>query len=134
VGKPRKSLPPLGELELVVLQQLWQAGDADVSQMHAAVGKARGITPNTVGSALERLHRKGLLLRQKVSHAFRYAPSISRDEFAAQRMLDATGGVEALAQGGMLAAFVDLVAGVDEASLDRLEALIASKRDAQGKR
>lgn len=127
------SLPRLGELELAVLEQLWSHDECDVIEAHAAVGKRRGITPNTVGSALERLHRKGLLARRKVSHAYRYRATLSRDELAARRVVEAAGGVRALASQGILSAFVDLVA-VDRAALDRLESLIADKRGGRGRR
>jgi predicted transcriptional regulator len=125
-------LPRLGELERGVLEHLWRAGDADVLEVHAAIGRRR-IRPNTVGSALERLYRKGLLTREKVSHAYRYRAAIGPDEFAARRVVEAAGGLTALAGAGLLAAFVDLVADVDAAALDRLEALIAQKREPRGK-
>lgn len=127
-------LPPLGDLELALLELLWRAGACDVTQAHAAIGKRRGITPNTIGSALERLYKKRLIARHKVSHAYRYEPVVGRDEFAARRLVTAAGGMKALAASGMLAAFVDLVADVDDAALDRLEALIAEKRGERGER
>ncbi len=128
----RRTLPQLGELELKLLEHLWQTGESDVNQAHAAVGKQRGITPNTVGSALERLFRKQLVSRRKVSHAYRYQPTVGQDEFAARRVLDAAGGMKSLSQTGLLSAFVDLVADVDDAALARLETLIAEKRGARG--
>ncbi len=127
------ALPALGELELAVLTHLWDAGESDVLGAYAAVGKARGISPNTVGSALERLHRKGLVTREKVSHAYRYRACVAREELSARRVLEAAGGLASLGEAGLLSAFVDLVAEVDEAALDRLEALIARKRSARGR-
>ena len=126
------SLPQLGDLEVAVLEHLWDAGEADVLQTHAAVGKKRGITPNTVGSALERLFKKRLVRRHKVSHAFRYTPVLGRDEYAARRVLEAAGGLGALSSAGLLSAFVDLVADVDEEALERLEALIVERRQDRG--
>lgn len=122
----------LGDLEVELLDHLWRTRESDVTEAHAAVGKRRGITPNTVGSALERLFKKGLVTRRKLSHAFRYAPRVERDELAARRVLDAAGGMRSLAETGLLSAFVDLVADVDDAALDRLEALIIEKRSARG--
>jgi predicted transcriptional regulator len=132
VSRPRENLPQLGALELAVLEYLWTVDDADVLQAHQRIGKARGITSNTIGSALERLHRKGLLVREKVSHAFRYRAGLNRDTFAARRMFEAAGGSRLLADAGLLSAFVSLVADEDESSLDRLEALIAKKRAERG--
>jgi len=120
--------PPLGDLELAVLEHLWSAGEADVAGTHAAVGAPRGISLNTVGSSLERLHRKNLVERWKVSHAYHYRAALAREAFRARRVFEAAGGTRQLAQDGLLAAFVDLVAAADHAALDRLEALIAAKR------
>lgn len=130
----RATLPRLGELESAVLEHLWRSGEADVAEVHGAVGRRRGITANTVGSALERLHRKGLVDREKVSHAYRYRASLDRETFAARRMLEAAGGARTLADSGLLAAFVDLVADEDEATLERLERLIAERRSGRGVR
>lgn len=124
----KSELPLLGELEMAVLDHLWDVGESDVIAAHAAVGARRKITPNTVGSALERLHKKGLVARWKVSHAYRYRAQIDRDAFRARRVVDAAGGLDALADRGVLAAFVDLVAGADAKVLDQLERLIAQKR------
>lgn len=132
MAKDRHELPALGELELELIELLWARGEVDVTEGHAAIGKKRGITPNTVGSALERLHKKQLVTRRKVSHAYRYTARLGREEFAARRVLDAAGGIASLSDAGLLSAFVDLVADVDDAALDRLEALIAEKRNERG--
>jgi predicted transcriptional regulator len=123
---------PLGALEDAVLEHLWVHGESDVSETHAGVGRARGIAPNTVGSALERLHRKHLLSRRKVSHAYRYSPVMDRDSFRAWRAAEAAGGVRALADEGLLAAFVDLVAQADSNALERLARLVETRRGEPG--
>lgn len=128
MAKTQAKLPRLGELELAVLEHLWTRQDADVHETHAAVGRRRGISPNTVGSALERLHKKGLLQRQKVSHAYRYRPALDREAFQARKVVDAAGGLRALGKSGLLAAFVDLVADSDEQALVELERLIRLRR------
>ena len=122
------SVPTLGPLEEAVLEHLFGAGESDVATAHAAVGAPRGIASNTVGSALERLHRKGLAERWKVAHAYRYRPSLAREEWTARRVIAAAGGGGALGEPSLLAAFVDALATRGEAELERLEALIARKR------
>ena len=125
------SLPTLGDLELEVLEHLWAVGEADVTETHAAVGRTRANTVNTVGSALERLHRKRLVRRTKVSHAYRYRAALEREAFHARRMVDAVGGAAALADLGVLAAFVDAVAETDAQSLNELSALVAERKRKQ---
>lgn len=122
-------LPRLGELELSVLEHLWHTRDADVAETHAAVGERRGISPNTVGSALERLYKKRLLSREKVSHAYRYRAVLDRESFRARKVVEAAGGLEALGKSGLLAAFVELIAKTDEQALVELERLVRSKRE-----
>ncbi|WP_428261654.1 BlaI/MecI/CopY family transcriptional regulator [Haliangium sp.] len=129
MAKPPSTLPRLGELELAVLEHLWTEPDADVHETHAAVGKARGISPNTVGSALERLYKKALLQREKVSHAYRYRAAMDRETFRARRLVEAAGGLRALGESELLAAFVDLVADSDQSALGELERLIRRKRE-----
>ncbi len=130
---PKRTLPRLGELEVAVLEHLWRTGESNVLETCDVIGKPRGISPNTVGSALERLHRKRLVVRAKVSHAYRYRPAVAREELSARRVLEAAGGPASLREAGLLSAFVDLVAEVDDAALDRLEELIARKRNQRGR-
>jgi predicted transcriptional regulator len=122
------ALPLLGDLEESVLEHLWSAGEADVVETHAAVGAPRRITVNTVGSALERLHRKGLVARWKVSHAYRYRAAMDREAYRARRLLEAGGGMRELQRRGVLAAFVDLLASHDAHALERLEQIVAERR------
>ena len=101
------------------------------NQLRLEPGHSTALGPADLGRrglALERLHRKGLVRRQKVSHAFRYTATLGREELAARRVIDAAGGMSALSKAGLLSAFVDLVAEVDDASLERLEQLVARKR------
>jgi predicted transcriptional regulator len=125
-------LPRLGKLELAVLEYLWSIADADVRETHQAVGERRGISSNTVGSALDRLYKKGMLTREKVSHAYRYRAAIDREDFRARRVVEAAGGLQALSKSGLLAAFVNLVSDTDEAALLELERLTRLKREESG--
>lgn len=120
---------PLGELELAVLDWLWSSGQGDVKAVHEGLG--RDITPNTVQSTLKRLHEKGFLLREKVSHAFFYSPAQTRAEFHRQALGEV---VEELLVGqpdALLAAFVDLTERAGPEHLERLERLVAARRGDQ---
>jgi predicted transcriptional regulator len=127
------TMPPLarlGELETAVLEHLWTKGPADVKAVHRTLGSRRGITLNTVQSTMERLFRKGLLAREKVSHAYVYSPSHTREELGALVVEDVVARLLKGEAVPVLQAFVDLSARTDEANLDRLEQLIAERRKA----
>jgi predicted transcriptional regulator len=117
----------LGELEAAVMEHLWLAEQADVKSTWAVVGRRRKVTHNTVQSTMDRLFKKGLLDRAKVSHAFIYAPAMTRAEFRARVVRSAAESVSG-AETEMLAAFVDVAAEVGDDTLAKLEALIAAKR------
>jgi predicted transcriptional regulator len=123
----------LGELETAVLERLWADGPADVKSVHQAIGASRRITLNTVQSTMERLYRKRLLARDKVSHAYVYRPQVTRQDLVAAAVNEV---IERLGQGRtapVLSAFVDVAARAGSDSLARLEKLVAERR-ASGKK
>ena len=124
--------PYLGELEMAVLEYLWSNGEFDAKGVHAALGKIRGISHNTIQSTLERLFKKKLLTRQKVSYAYVYQTAVARDELMGQMINDVVNSIAKDNTDGMLAAFVDIAARTDDAHLDRLEQLINEYRSNQG--
>ena len=124
-------IPRLGALETAVLELTWSLHSVDVKEAFRRLGEPRGITSNTVQSALERLFRKGFLTRERISHAYLYAPAITRDEFRARAAAQAVGELRGAQASGVLAAFVEIAAKADRANLDRLEAIL---REARAKR
>ena len=128
-GSVPSGLPVLGDLETAVLDHLWSRGIADVKDVHRALGVRREITINTIQSTLERLFRKGLARRERVSHAYRYEPALSRDEFRARAVAAVAGELRGAVAEGALAAFVDLASKADRQNLDRLEALVKAARE-----
>lgn len=121
----------LGDLEMEVLGQLWKLGSGDVRAVHQGLSGERDNHPNTVQSALERLYRKGLLDREKRSHAYIYSPRLSREELAARLIEEALHRVNGSEPMPTLAAFVDLAAGQDPRVLDELERLLKAHRARQ---
>lgn len=113
---------------MAVLELAWSAHVIDVKEAHRRLGEPRGITSNTVQSTLERLFRKGLLARERIGHAYRYSPTLSRDEFRAQAAAQAVGELRGAQASGVLAAFVEIAAKADRKNLDRLEAILSRAR------
>ena len=117
----------LGELEREVLEILWTEGPHNPGAVHERVGAPRGISVNTVSSALKRLVEKGLLEREKISHAYVYRAVVTRAEL--QRSL--IGAIASqFGEGsdtGFLAAFVDLAQAQGEDTLRELEQMIAAR-------
>lgn len=122
------ALPPLGDLELAVLEDIWNAGAVDAKAVHGRVGMLREISLNTVQSTLERLYRKGLLRREKVSHAYQYESLLERHELLGRLIESTAGRVGALGTEALMSAFVDVASRAGEAQLRQLEELVAVRR------
>lgn len=119
--------PRLGELESILLEHLWADGSATARSAHEAIGQPRGISLNTVQSTLDRLHRKGLLERNKISRAFHYSASVSRASLLAALVAEAAvrfGEDRSTA----MSALVDAAQQLDDAALDELERVIEARR------
>jgi predicted transcriptional regulator len=117
----------LGELEKLVLNYLWSVGSADAKQVHDHFKKSRGGSLNTIQSTLDRLHKKAILKREKQGHAYQYHTAIEKKAFVGELIRTVTQDFSS-DHDYLLAAFVSLSAELDEAHLDRLEALIQDSR------
>ena len=120
--------PFLGELELAVLEELWTHDALDAKAVHRIIGIRRGISLNTVQSTLERLFRKQLLRREKVSHAYLYTSALRREDLMERLIKEVVDTFSHGSSEPMLTAFVDLAAQVDEENLAKLERMIAERR------
>jgi predicted transcriptional regulator len=84
----------------------------------------------TLMTTLDRLHRKGVLTREKSGRAFVYRPRLSRAEFESARAADAfrfalEGSGGSLAP--LVSSLIDAVGDRDRELLDELESLIAAR-------
>lgn len=118
----------LGELELTILQYLWDQGPDDVKTAHRAVGVPRKITLNTVQSTMKRLWDKGLLDREKQGHAYVYSARVTRRDLTEMMVGELIEEVAGSQMEVALQAFVDVAEGAGDDTLDRLEKLVAARR------
>jgi predicted transcriptional regulator len=122
----------LGRLEREVLERLWaRAEPAAVRALADDFGGAVAYT--TLMTTLDRLHRKGLLDRQRAGRAFLYRARFSRDQLAsgvATDIIDAMLGADSVSARPVMSSFVDAVGERDAALLDELAGLIRKKRKA----
>jgi predicted transcriptional regulator len=123
-----------GTLELRVLEALWQRPQgASVRDLQHAFPSA---AYTTLMTTMDRLHRKGVLDREKHGRAFVYRPRYSREQLETGAAARAVGSL--LGQGHdqpILSCLVDAVGEHDARLLDELERLVRAKRtEAEAKR
>ena len=76
----------LGPREVELLTILWRYGDATANQVYHRL-KESSVTVNTIHSALERLHRKGFVVRDKSGRSFLYRPTLTREQLICQSLV-----------------------------------------------
>jgi BlaI family transcriptional regulator, penicillinase repressor len=74
---PRDVPPPL---ELLCLKALWTLQEGNVKDVQRIVNETRPLAYTTIMTVLERLLRKGKLVRRKMGRAFIYTPQASRED------------------------------------------------------
>ena len=72
----------MGSLERPIMEAVWGLGEASVSDVLAEIPGGPAYT--TVKTVMERMEKKGLLVRAKVGRAYAYRPALSRSELEAQ--------------------------------------------------
>ncbi len=124
----------LGPLEQDIMDLLWDRGEASGREVHANIASARQVAVTTVLTVLERLAKKGLVKKVKGDSVFLFRPGYSREEFARAVSQDVFRGIMGISSTGLCASLVDALADADPEELERLSALIESKkRELQGK-
>lgn len=81
-----------GELEAVVMDHIWDrdpVAGTTVREIFEELTTERHIAYTTVMSTMDNLHTKGWLARQRDGKAYRYRPSLSREQYGARLMREA---------------------------------------------
>jgi len=73
----------LGQLELAVMEIIWQRETVTVRDVLTALQKERTLAYTTVMTIMQRLTDKGLLLEEKAGKAHRYIAAQTRENFIA---------------------------------------------------
>jgi predicted transcriptional regulator len=119
----------LGELERSVMEQLWRTdGVQSVREVHASLARDRDLAYTTVMTVLDRLAKKGLVVRERDGRAYRYAAAQSREELVAEVMHTALTDDPA----ERTAALVAFVGRVSRADAQAMRAALARLEEADG--
>lgn len=82
-----------GELEAVVIDRIWDRdGATSVREIFDELAAQREIAYTTVMSTMDNLHTKGWLARERDGKAYRYWPTLTREQHSARLMREALDG------------------------------------------
>jgi predicted transcriptional regulator len=125
----------LGPLEVDVMDVVWRLGTGNVREVAAKM--ERNLAYTTIMTTLDRLYKKGMLVREMTDRAFIYSAKVTREEMDRQRagemMAGFLSGPEESRQ-LLLSCLVDAVGTHDAMLLDELERKIHNKRQELAKK
>jgi len=96
----------LTELQLAILQVLWDRGEATTQQIHEELLPERGLALTTVATLLSRLEKRDILTHRKDGRQYVYSALVTRAQVRRSKVRELT---ETLFQGDPAALLQHLV-------------------------
>lgn len=124
----------LGRLEKDIMDVLWDKGGLSGREVFLHLKSSRDIALTTVLTVIDRLVKKGIVMKTKGESTYIYAPANSKEEFTRNLSRDVFRRVMQMNCSDAVASFVDIVANTDPKELDRLKKLVEAKKKELGKR
>ncbi len=123
----RKRLDELGSLQQVVMEALWEQGEATVQDVRAALKGRKRPAYTTVLSVLQKLEKTGWVKHRAQGRAYVYSPQRSREQEGSSSLWKFVDGVF---RGDPMVLFQRLIEGdrLDDADLAALRKMIDAKR------
>lgn len=119
----------LGELECAVLEHVWSMGEVTVHDVLARMDRPLAYT--TIMTTLDRLFRKGLLVRLKRGRAFVYAAACTKQDVQrviARELVNEIAADPLHSKNYLLSFLIESVDPQDSEVLAKLETAIQEKR------
>jgi predicted transcriptional regulator len=76
----KSTLPRPGDLQLRVLQALWERGEAGVGEIQAALEPERRLAYTTIATMLRRMEARGFVTHREERRAFVYKAAVAAEE------------------------------------------------------
>lgn len=123
----------LGDLQLAIMQVLWDLGEATVTEVHQALLADRGLAPTTIATMLKKMEDKGVVSHRAEGRRFIYQPTRTRDQVTRSMVAELT---ERLFGGDPMALVTHLISRheIKPGELSELERKVALARKKEGKR
>ena len=117
----------LGDLQLQIMQVLWERGEAAVADVHEALGGPNNFAYTTVATMLRKMEGRGLVAHREEGRTFIYRPKVAA-EAVSRSMADHL--VDRLFEGSLTNAVNHLLSTreVSAEEFRELERLIAQRK------
>src|SRR2546423_14882172 len=123
----KRKIYRLGDLQLRIMQALWEREEATISEVLEALPKSPGLAYTTIATMLRKMEARGLVTHRAEGRSFIYSPKVGSEEVS-RSMADHL--VERLFEGSLTEAVSHLLSTreVSREELVKLERLIAERK------
>ncbi len=120
----------LGELQIAIMQVLWEQSASSAAQVHEALAQQRDLAVTTVATVLSRLEKQGLVSHEALGRVFVYRPLVSERDVRRSMVADL---IDRLFAGDSAALVSHLLidAAIEPGDLAKVKALI-EQQEAKG--
>ncbi|MGM0577761.1 MAG: BlaI/MecI/CopY family transcriptional regulator [Myxococcota bacterium] len=124
----------LFDLEAEIMDRVWSRGweAFSVRQVCDLLEEERDIAYTTVMTTVKRLHDKGLLERHRDGRRYLYSPVMDRETFHTRMAVEVMRSLPPSSRAAAVSMLIDELSEGDADTLDRLEALIAARKEREG--
>lgn len=70
----------IGDLQLRILQILWDEGPSPISKVHSSLGGSEEYAYTTIATMLRKMEARSLVVHSESGRSFIYEPAVSADE------------------------------------------------------
>jgi predicted transcriptional regulator len=70
----------LGDLQLAIMRELWDRGEATVAQVHQALLPSRGLALTTIATMLSKMEQKGVVNHRQEGRQYVYRPTVAEED------------------------------------------------------
>jgi predicted transcriptional regulator len=122
-----KKIYRLGELQLKIMQHLWERSEGAVTTIHQHVGQSEGLAFTTIATMLRKMEERGLIEHRTEGRTFIYRPAVSEEEVSKSMAHDL---LDRLFEGSVASLLSHLLKtrNVSEKEVEHLQRLLKEKK------
>lgn len=131
---PKKAKPDklLTEVELELMNRVWDLGECTVKEVQASLPKDRDLAYTSVATVMKILEQKGFLASRKIDRAHTFRALVIREEYATVTLRHVSENVFHGDPGEMVLRLLD-DSRLSQDELERIRRFVDSKLGAPGK-
>lgn len=122
-----KKLPPLSDAQMEVMQEIWERGEATVTDVWQAIAAKREVARNTIFTVMDRLEQRGYLEKRPIGNLHLYKSTVSEKKTLGRVVRDVLEQAFEGAAGQMIVAMLENTE-LSKEELDSIQKLIEEKK------